>query len=94
MVGRNGRVPTPQEAVVGLPNLIARRPRHRLEHDDVVTIIRGLNRPFDADQVREAVADQGNRQVDIDRCRLGFATEGSQGVHVENIRTPRDRRAA
>ena len=93
LLGRNGRVPTPEEAVIGPSDLIARRARHRVQHDDVVTIVGGLDRPFDTDQIREVVANQGNREVDASRCRLGFTTEGSHGVHVESIRIPGDRRA-
>ena len=93
LLGRNGLVPTPEEGVIGPTDLIPRRARHRLKHDDVVTIVGGLDRPFDTDEVGEAVADQCDRQVDARWCRLGF-TEGCAGVHVGSIRILGARRAS
>ena len=84
----------PKEAVIDPSVLIPRRARHRIQHDDVVTIVGGLDRPLDTNEIREAVADHGNRQVDAERCRLGFTTEGSHGVIVESIRIPGDRLAS
>jgi hypothetical protein len=39
LLGRNGLVPAPQEAVVGATDLVPGRARHRVQHNDVVAII-------------------------------------------------------
>ncbi len=88
LLGWNGRVPLPQEAVVGPTDVIAKCPRRRMQHDDVVTIVGGLGRSVHVHEVREACADQRECTLGVRRSRLGFAAKGSLRVHTESMCRP------